>query len=103
MIFKKGNTYCLNVFVKRDAQNVNIDDIEKVVFEFNDVQKIYPSDDVKYDNNTKCFVVNFSQKDTLMLDGNIDWEVAVRYTNGTVERTLINKTYSYETIIKEEI
>lgn len=103
MKLKKGNTYSLKIEIKKDGENIDINDVSKIVFKFSDIEKEYPSEDVIYNESESCFIIKLTQKDTLSLKGNVEWEVAVKYNNGDVRRTLIKKLYSLNTIIKEEI
>lgn len=103
MQLKKGNTYELSVPVKSAGQKIDITDVQKVVFQFNDIKKTYPSEDVEYDSEAEVFKVYLTQQDTLALKGVVLWEVGVKYNDNTVQRTPIYKEVSLETIIKEVI
>ena len=102
MNFKQGNTYKL----QGKIENVHIEDIEKVVFKFNDIVKTYLSDgtgDVYYDSD--IFTINLNQNETLALknQSNVKYEVAVKFVDGQVKRSQVYYTNSQETIIEEAI
>ena len=100
MNLKQGNTYRLKAIIN----NVDIDDISKIVFKFNDIEKIYNEDgtgDVTYENDN--FILNFSQEDTLNLENIVYYEVAVKFTDDTVKRSNIEKTSTFKTIIERVI
>ena len=100
MRFKQGNTYTLNATIK----NVDIQDINKVVFKFNEIEKTYKEDgtgDVELDGDK--FVISLSQEETLQLCETVYYEVAVKFTNEEVKRSKVECTDSLETIINKEI
>lgn len=102
MDFKQGNTYKLLGHI----ENVNIDDIDKVVFKFNDIVKTYQSDgtgDVQYSDD--IFTINLSQQETLSLnnESQVKYEVAVKFKDAQVKRSQVYYTNSLETIIQEAI
>lgn len=99
-MLKQGNTYIL----KATINNVDINDIAKIVFKFNDIEKIYNEDgsgDVTYDDEN--FIINLSQAETLTLDNTVYYEVAVKFTDDSVKRSNVKKTSTLNTIIEREI
>lgn len=100
MSLKQGNTYRLKAII----DNVDIDDISKIVFKFNDVEKTYESDgsgDVTYADGT--FTIFFSQEDTLSFNEEVLYEVAVKFNDDSVKRSNVEKTYAFKTIIERVI
>ena len=101
MDFKQGNTYILSGRI----EDVNIEDIAKVVFKFNDIEKKYMSDgsgDVSYSEG--IFEIRLSQADTLSLKKDkVAYEVAVKFTDNEVKKSPVYYTNSLKTIIKEEL
>lgn len=100
MNFKKGNTYNLSATIK----GVDIQEIDKIVFQFNEIKKTYLSDaesDITY--NEGVFIVPLSQEDTLKLKKDVSYEVAVKFKSGEVKRSEVKQTDSLITIIEEAI
>jgi hypothetical protein len=99
MVFKQGNTYKLKATI--DAE---LSTIDKIVFQFNDVQKSYLSDgtgNVTLENGV--FIVPLTQEDTLTLDPEVNAEVAVKFQDGSVKRSRVIENLALDTIIEEEI
>ena len=100
MEFKQGNTYELPAVI----DNVDINDITKVVFQFDNIKKTYLSDgtgDVEYSDGK--FIISLTQQETLQLDGKVAYEVAIKFNDGKVRRSKVKHTTSLLTIIKEAI
>ena len=96
MVFKQGNTYQL----KGKVKGIDVSEISKVVFKFNDIEKIYPTN-VTYEN--EVFTIPLTQQETLTLQDEVKYEVAVKFTNNQVKRSVVNETNSLYTIIEEAI
>lgn len=103
MNFKQGNTYNLKIPVKMNGEPLDIDEVSKVVFKFNDIQKEFGTGDVSYDSEENYFVVNFSQEDTLKLKKEVKYEVAIKFKDDSVKRSIVKTTSTLYTIIEEEI
>lgn len=100
MAFKRGNTYELKAIIK----DIDIEDIAKVVFQFNDIEKTYEigeSGDVTYEDGV--FTISLSQAETLEFNSSVKYEVAIRFTNGQVKRSEVKSDNLKETIIEKEI
>lgn len=101
MVFKQGNTYQLKATIDTELST-----IDKIVFQFNDIQKSYLSDgtgDVTLSDGV--FIVPLTQEDTLSLGecGNVNAEVAVKFQDGSVKRSRVIENLILDTIIEEEI
>ena len=95
--FKKGNTYILKV-------DMDLTDIEKVVFVLNDITKTYKSDgtgDVTEDDGT--ILIPLTQQETLSLAKTTEIEIEVKFTDGEVSRSDIYTTTSLRTLLNEAI
>ena len=102
MIFKKGNTYELHATIK----NINIQNITKIVFKFNNIEKTYISGETNTEvayQEDGTFIVYLSQQETLSLSNTVEYEVAIKFNNNTVKRSPIYTTSSLKTIIQEII
>lgn len=101
MLLKRGNTYKLIAIIN----NIDTEDISKIVFKFNDIEKTYISNeesDVELTENDE-FIIRFTQEDTLKLKGLVRYEVAIKFTDNEVKRSAIKQTTSLDTIIEKEI
>lgn len=102
MQIKRGSTYTLLVHLTRESQEIDINEVEKVVFKFNDIEKVYPSADVSHEENN--FVISLSQEETLGLKNRkVLWEAGIRYKDGEVKKTLVNEMPTIDTIIEKVI
>lgn len=103
MALKQGNTYEL-ICVTKDK--INIDEVAKVIFQFNDIEKVYTTEigetsDVIYEDGK--FIVPLSQKETLDLKKSVEYEMAIKFTDNSVKRSEVKTTNSLYTIIKKVI
>lgn len=102
MVFKKGNTYELQVKIS----NIDIEEISKIVFKFNDIEKTYvnnsQNEDVIYQSDG-TFIIYLSQNETLSLSSEVEYEVAIKFTDNSVKRSPVYATSSLKTIIQEAI
>lgn len=102
MVFKKGNTYEL----KAQINNVDIEEITKIVFKFNNIKKTYIADEesegVIYQGEN-IFIISLSQQETLSLSDEVEYEVAVKFNDNSVKKSLVYKTSNLKTIIQEVI
>ena len=102
MVFKQGNTYQLQVQIN----DIDVEDIAKIVFVFNSVKKTWTAGgqntEVEYQSDG-TFVVYLTQADTLSLKGKVQYEVAIKFTDDSVKRSIVNSTSSLITMIEEVI
>lgn len=102
MVFKKGNTYELQVKIS----NIDIEEISKIVFKFNSIEKTYVRDsqneDVIYQSD-ETFIIYLSQEETLSLSSEVEYEVAIKFNDNSVKRSPVYTTSSLRTIIQEVI
>lgn len=104
MIFQEGNTYILEIPLTLGGDYININDISKVEFMFNNIRKTYGEDeDVTYDTNEKCFKVPLSQEETFSLQSNhtMRYQARVKFTDDSIMGTNIYKGYIQESLSKE--
>ena len=97
MTFKKGNTYKLKV-------EMDLTDVEKVVFVLNNITKTYKSDgtgDVQEVGGH--LLIPFIQQETLSLSNTAEIEVEVKFTDGEVSRSEIYTTTALRTLLNEAI
>ena len=102
MTIKQGNTYQLKGTIK----GVEVSEIKKIVFKFNDLKKIYTTgigeeSEVIYEDGV--FTIPLSQEETLELKGDVKYEIAVKFNDNQVKRSVVNSTGSLYTIIEEVI
>ena len=103
MALKQGNTYEL-ICVTKDK--INIEEVSKVIFQFNDIEKVYTTEigetsDVTYEDGK--FIVPLSQEETLSLKKTVEYEMAIKFTDDNVKRSEVKTTNSLYTIIKKVI
>lgn len=103
MALKQGNTYEL-ICVTKDK--INIEEVAKVIFQFNDIEKVYTTEigetsDVTYEDGK--FIIPLSQEETLNLKKSVEYEMAIKFTDDSVKRSEVKTTNSLYTIIKKVI
>lgn len=79
----------------------DISTIQKVEFSFGELKKEYPSDNVLFENGV--FRVRFSQPETVALNGIVDIQARVKFGNGDVLPTNIERGNVVSTVSKTEI
>ena len=104
MKFKKGQTYELICNPKED---ININNINKIIFAFGESKKVYTSDttgtqDIIIENGK--IKIKLSQEYTLKLsDEKVEYEMAIKYKSGKVLKSPVKISKTLRTIIKEVI
>ena len=97
MTFKNGNTYTLKV-------DMDLTDVEKVVFVLNNITKTYKSDgtgDVQEVGG--ALIIPLTQEETLSLATTAEIEIEVKFTDGEVSRSDIYATTALRTLLNEAI
>lgn len=101
MKIKQGNTYMLNAQIK----DIDISEVQKIVVKFNEIEKTYEAGvegDITIDEEG-IITIYLSQEDTLQLESDVRYEIAVKFNDGQVERSNIKKIGSLSTLIKKVI
>ena len=103
MALKQGNTYELICNLK---DKINIEDVAKAIFQFNDIEKVYTTEigetsEVRYEDGK--FIIPLSQEETLSLKKSVEYEMAIKFTDGTRKGSEVKTTNSLYTIIKKVI
>lgn len=101
MKIKQGNTYMINARIK----DIEMSDVVKMVIKFNEIEKTYESGvegDITIDAEG-IITIYLSQEDTLQLQNNVEYEIAVKFNDNHVERSDVKSIPSLRTIIKKVI
>ena len=70
------------ITLRVDGKPINISDVELVEFSFGELIKIYPSEEVVYDNER--FYVRLTQEETKEFEDSLPVQVRVKFSNGDV-------------------
>ena len=87
-----------------EIQIDNLDDVSTlhaIEFTFGNISKIYPSEDVVYDNNV--FRIKLSQSETLSLNDKTAVQARIKFANGDILPTKIEYDNVQLTLSKMEI
>lgn len=101
---KQGNQFYLAIEITdADDKIIDIENISKIQFTFNDVLKIYDGekDEVVYDNELSCFKVYFSEEDTFDMDYVIDVDCRILFKNSLIDGCEIQKLNVYKSLGRE--
>ena len=101
MKIKQGNTYMLNAQIK----DIDMSEVQKIVVKFDEIEKTYEAGvegDITIDEEG-IITIYLSQEDTLQLESDVRYEIAVKFNDGQVERSYIKKIGSLSTLIKKVI
>lgn len=101
MKIKQGNTYMLNAQIK----DIDMSEVQKIVVKFDEIEKTYEAGvegDITIDEEG-IITIYLSQEDTLQLESDVRYEIAVKFNDGQVERSNIKKIGSLSTLIKKVI
>lgn len=101
MKIKQGNTYMINAKIK----DIDMSDVKKIVIKFNEIEKTYEptiEGDITIDEEG-IITIYLSQEDTLQLQSNVEYEIAVKFNDDHVERSDVKTMPSLRTIIKKVI
>lgn len=105
MLFQEGNTYLLEIPLTVAGDYIDIENVSKVEFMFNDIRKVYDgvSEDVTYNTSKKQFEVKLSQNDTFSLKNKlpIKYQARVKFNDNSVKSTIVYESYMLESISKE--
>lgn len=96
---KQGNQFYLCVqILDKDNNVLDINNISKVRFLFNDLVKEYPSEDVVYDNSN--FKIWLTQEETFSMKDSVKLEIRVKFTDDTILGTIVENKTVYPSIDK---
>ena len=70
------------ITLRVDGQPINISDVELVEFSFGELVKIYPSEEITYDNDK--FYVRLTQEETQNFEDSLPVQVRVKFNNGDI-------------------
>ena len=86
----------------KDGKPLDINEIEKIVFQFENVKKTYLTDGTSTDNiiyEDGVFRIYLTQDETGSFEDNIAYQTAVKFNNGDIRRTKVNYGDLHEDII----
>jgi hypothetical protein len=102
---KQGNQFWYGIKLKNKGEYLDISTISKVIFTFEDIDKIYDelSESVIYDYENNMFKIYLTQQDTQKLQGNVNIDVRVKFKNDEILGTSIHQKYIFDALNKEVI
>ena len=101
MEIKQGNTYMLNAQIK----DIDMSEVAKIVVKFEEIEKTYEpgvEGDITIEEDG-IITIYLSQEDTLQLEDDVRYEIAVKFNDGQVEKSNIKKIGALSTLIKKVI
>lgn len=99
----QGEQYYVEISITQDKKTLDISAIEKIIFNFDDIEKEYSadSDDVKYEDG--IFKVYLKQEDTLKFKEKVSYQVTIKYKDNTILKTDKEIIYVGDSVKKEVI
>lgn len=99
----QGEQYYIEINLTQDEKPLDINVIEKIIFNFDNLEKEYStdSDDVKYENG--IFKVYLKQEETLKFEEKTSYQVTARYIDNTILKTDKEIIFVGDSIKKEAI
>lgn len=94
--------YIETTLMDSEGELLDLTDVEKIVFQFENVQKTYLTDGTSTDNiiyDEGVFRIYLTQEETGSFEDNIAYQTAVKFNNGDVRRTLVKYDDLHEDII----
>lgn len=90
MNFFQGDQYSIMFQILTCQSPLDLTDVATIEFSLGDMVKSYPIE-VEYDEDTHAFLFPVTQAETFKLDGYVDYQARIKYNNGNVYGTPINK------------
>lgn len=102
---KQGNEFWYGIKIKDENGYIDIEEVNKIVFNFNELQKTYTevSIDVKYESENNLFKIYLTQEETLLLKDNVKIDARVKFKNDEILGVAIQERYIFESLNKEVI
>lgn len=103
---KQGNQFWYGIKLKdKNGEYLDIDLIDKIVFNFNDITKEYNknSEEVVYDNSNNVFKIYLTQEDTQKMQDKVRIDARVKFTNDEILGATIQEKYIFDSLNKDVI
>ena len=94
--------YIETTLTDKDGELLDLTEVEKIVFQFENVKKTYLTDGTSTDNivyEDGVFRIYLTQEETGSFEDNMSYQTAVKFKNGDVRRTLVKYDDLHEDII----
>lgn len=103
---KQGNQFWFGIKLKdKNKEYINISTVEKIIFNFDDLQKEYndSSQDVVFDDINNVFKIYLTQEETQKMQDKVKIDVRVKFKNEEILGTIIISQYILDSLNKEVI
>lgn len=103
---KQGNQFWYGIKLKdKNKEYLNPIYIDKIIFNFDELQKEYNSDskDVVFDEINNVFKIYLTQEETQKMQSKVNIDVRVKFKNDEILGTAVTEQYIFESLNKEVI
>lgn len=95
---KQGNQFYLGIKLRDKNGYINIDSVEKIIFQIQEIEKRYP-EEVEYKEGE--FYIWLTQEDTFKMQDEIEIEARIKFTNNVILGSKIKNVKVKESLNKE--
>lgn len=100
-MFKRGDQFYLEVQITdKEGNLLDINGVKKVQFNIGELTKTYyeNSEEVTYDDETNCFNIWLTEKETFTFDNYTKLDVRVMFLNNTIMGSYIDQKFIYDSL-----
>lgn len=103
---KQGNQFWYGIKLKdKNKEYLNPSIIEKIIFNFDDLQKEYneTSQNVVFDEKNNVFKIYLTQEETQKMQNKVKIDVRVKFKNNEILGTIVTERYIFDSLNQEVI
>ena len=103
---KQGNQFWYGIKLKdKNKEYLNPSIIEKIIFNFDDLQKEYneTSQNVVFDEENNVFKIYLTQEETQQMQDKVKIDVRVKFKNDEILGTIVTERYIFDSLNQEVI
>ena len=103
---KQGNQFWYGIKLKdKNKEYLNPSIIEKIIFNFDDLQKEYneTSQNVVFDEKNNVFKIYLTQEETQQMQDKVKIDVRVKFKNDEILGTIVTERYIFDSLNQEVI
>ena len=103
---KQGNQFWYGIKLKgKNKEYLNPSIIEKIIFNFDDLQKEYSetSQNVVFDEENNVFKIYLTQEETQKMQNKVKIDVRVKFKNNEILGTIVTERYIFDSLNQEVI
>lgn len=102
MAYYQGDEYSFCFKLEVDGNTMNLEDVELIEFTIGDLSKSWPLQ-INYDEENKVFLFPVTQEETFMFNTIEKYQARIKYINGNVYGTPVNRINVNKTLSRNVI